>query len=95
LSATAAPTPEPVAPAVAFADDAVVEVAATVTSAAGALTVPEIVARVRTFAIVNPSEPATETEPAAPEMPSLDAPAPPLAASTSTDPADAVPAIEA
>ena len=70
--ATEAPTPEPVAPAVAFADEIVVEVALKVASEAGALTVPVSSAEVFTFATVSPSEPATDTEPAAPEIPSLE-----------------------
>jgi hypothetical protein len=72
FSATDAPTPEPVVPAVAVADDTVVEVALTVASAAGAVNVPMRVAVVVTFAIVSPSEPATETDAAAPEIPSLE-----------------------
>lgn len=95
FSATAAPTPDPVDPAVAFALEAVAEVALKVAFAAGALRVPLRDASVCTFAIVRPSEPATPTDAAAPEIPSLDAPAPPLAASTETVGADAVPAIDA
>ena len=71
-SATAAPTPEPVVPAVAFADETVAEVALNVESAAGAVTEPVSSADVFTFAIVSPSEPATPTEAAAPETPSLE-----------------------
>jgi hypothetical protein len=95
LSATAAPTPEPVVPAVAFAEETVVDVALNVASAVGALRPPESSADVWTFAIVKPNEPAKPTEPAAPEIPSLEKPAPPLVASTSTDPAAAVPATDA
>ena len=95
FSATAAPTPEPVEPAVAFAEEAVADVALTIAFAAGAFTAPERSARVCTFAIVSPSDPATAAEAAAPEIPSLDAPTPPLEASTSTAEADAVPASDA
>jgi hypothetical protein len=95
FSATAAPTPEPVVPAVALAEDTVVDVALNVASADGALTEPVSSACVCTFAIVRPSDPATPTDAAAPETPSLEYPAPPLVASTSTDRAEAVPAIDA
>ena len=71
-SATAAPMPEPVVPAVAFADETVVEVDFSVASADGELNEPVSSAEVDTFAIVRPSEPATPTEAAAPEMPSLE-----------------------
>ena len=71
-SATEAPTPEPVAPAVDFAEDVVVEVALKVASADGAPTEPVSSADVFTFAIVSPSEPATHTEAAAPESASLE-----------------------
>ena len=72
FSATAAPTPEPVVPAVAFADETVVDVALNVTAAPDAPTPPVSNASVCTFAIVNPSEPATPTDAAAPETPSLE-----------------------
>ena len=70
--ATEAPTPEPVVPAVAFADEVVVEVALKVASADGALTRPVSNADVLTFAIVSASEPATPTDAAAPERASLE-----------------------
>ena len=72
LSATEAPTPEPVVPAVAFAEETVVEVALKVASADGALTEPVSSAVVFTFAIVSASEPATPTDAAAPESASLE-----------------------
>ena len=59
-------------PAVAFAEETVVDVALNVTAGAGPLTPPVSNASVCTFAIVNPSDPATPTDAAAPEMPSLE-----------------------
>jgi hypothetical protein len=72
FSATAAPTPEPVVPAVAFAEDVVVEVAPKVASALGATTEPDSSASVCTSATVNASEPATDTDAAAPDNASLE-----------------------
>jgi len=68
FSATEAPTPEPVVPAVALALDVVADVALIVASAAGTLNAPDRVAVVERFAIVSANEPATLTEPAAPEV---------------------------
>ena len=59
-------------PAVAVADEMLVEVAVKVASAAGALTAPVRNASVWMFAIVSASDPATDTEPAAPESASLE-----------------------
>ncbi len=75
-SATAAPTPEPVVPAVAFAEDTVVEVALNVASP-GEVTPPESSASVCTFAIVKP-ERARQRRPMRlhPRRASLDEPAP-------------------
>jgi hypothetical protein len=72
FSAAEAPTPEPVNPAVAFALEIVPEAAFTVAFAAGDENEPEINAVVATFAIVRPSEPATPTDAAAPDSPSLE-----------------------
>jgi hypothetical protein len=90
FSATAAPTPEPVAPAVAFADESLAEVAFNSTSppAASTAAAERSRASVLTFAIVNPSEPATETPAAAPDFASLPKLAPAcVSASMSSPPA--------
>jgi len=95
FSATAEPTPDPVEPAVPLADETVVEVTLIVASADGDVNEPVSSAFVATLAIVSPSEPATPTDAAAPEMPSLEQPAPPVVASRSSNVADAAPAIVA
>lgn len=92
---TAAPTPVPVEPAVATADDVVADVALTVASADGEENEPVRCAAVQTFSTVIANDPATPTDAAAPEIASLVVPAPPVVASRSSDEPDAVPSTDA